>query len=77
MFGFYFLKQEGTAVTNYAEAKQHADPALYGRFFHAMLEHGVYFAPSQFEAGFVSTAHGAGEIGATHEAMRTVLGDLR
>jgi glutamate-1-semialdehyde 2,1-aminomutase len=77
MFGFYFLKREGTAVTNYAEAKQYADPALYGRFFHAMLEQGVYFAPSQFEAGFVSTAHGAGEIGATHEAMRTVLGDLR
>ncbi len=32
MFGFYFLKQAGTAVTNYAEAKQYADPALYGKF---------------------------------------------
>ena len=37
---------------------------------------GVYFAPSQFEAGFVSTAHGAEEIAATHAAMRTVLGEF-
>jgi glutamate-1-semialdehyde 2,1-aminomutase len=76
MFGFYFLKEEGTTITNYAEAKQYADPAVYGRFFHAMLERGVYFAPSQFEAGFVSTAHGAEEIGATYDAMRAVLVEL-
>jgi glutamate-1-semialdehyde 2,1-aminomutase len=76
MFGFYFLKEQGASITNYAEAKQHADPALYGKFFHAMLARGVYFAPSQFEAGFVSTAHGAEEIGATHEAMRAVLGEI-
>ncbi len=76
MFGFYFLKQAGTAITNYAEAKQYADPALYGKYFHAMLERGVYFAPSQFEAGFVSTAHGTEEIAATHAAMRDVLGAL-
>jgi len=76
MFGFYFLKQPGTAITNYAEAKQYANPALYGKFFHAMLDRGVYFAPSQSEAGFVSTAHGAEEIAATHAAMRAVLGEL-
>ena len=76
MFGFYFLKQPGAAITNYAEAKQYADPALYGKFFHAMLERGVYFAPSQFEAGFVSTAHSPEEIAATHAAMRAVLNEL-
>ena len=34
-----------------------SDRALYGRFFHAMVNNGVYLAPSQFEAGFVSLAH--------------------
>jgi glutamate-1-semialdehyde 2,1-aminomutase len=43
-------------VRNYAEARR-ADMARYGRFFHAMLERGAYFAPSQFEAAFVSLAH--------------------
>jgi glutamate-1-semialdehyde 2,1-aminomutase len=76
MFGFYFLKEEGAAITNYAEAKQYADAAFYGRCFHAMLQRGVYFAPSQFEAGFVSAAHGAGEIDATVAAMRAVLGEV-
>jgi glutamate-1-semialdehyde 2,1-aminomutase len=77
MFGFYFLKEEGTAITNYAEAKQYADPQRYGRFFHAMLARGVYFAPSQFEAGFVSTVHGPQELQATHAAMAAVLQELR
>jgi glutamate-1-semialdehyde 2,1-aminomutase len=43
-------------VRNYAEARR-ADMARYGRFFHAMLERGAYFAPSHFEAAFVSLAH--------------------
>jgi len=73
MFGVYFLKTPGAAITNYAEAKEHADAAFYGRFFHAMLEHGVYFAPSQFEAGFVSTAHGAEQIAATLGAVEDCL----
>ncbi len=57
MFGFYFLNQPDATITNYAKAKQFADAARYGQFFHRMLENGVYFAPSQFEAGFVSLAH--------------------
>lgn len=55
--------------TFFAEAPVHdldgamkSDVALYGRFFHAMLDRGVYFAPSQFEAAFVSTAHSTREI---------------
>jgi glutamate-1-semialdehyde 2,1-aminomutase len=46
----------GTPVTDYASAKR-ADTARYGRYFHAMLERGIYLAPSQFEAAFVSLAH--------------------
>ena len=74
MFGFYFLKEGGARITNYAEAKQYADTARYARFFHAMLERGVYFAPSQFEAGFMSSAHGAAEIEATLDAVQAVMG---
>lgn len=72
IFGFYFLKEAGLAVTDYASAKAHADTAAYARFFHGMLEQGVYFAPSQFEAAFLSTAHGEEEIEATLAAARTV-----
>ncbi len=53
MVGFFLT--DGP-VTNVSDAKR-SDTALYGRFFHAMLDRGVYLAPSQFEAGFLSTAH--------------------
>jgi glutamate-1-semialdehyde 2,1-aminomutase len=58
------------SVTDYASAKR-ADTAQYARFFHAMLEQGVYLAPSQFEAGFVSLAHTDADIDATVNAART------
>jgi glutamate-1-semialdehyde 2,1-aminomutase len=54
-------------VTDYASAKL-ADTRRYARFFHALLERGVYFAPSQFEAGFVSLAHTEADIDATLNA---------
>lgn len=73
MFGFYFLKSPGVSITNYLDAKQHADAARFGRFFHAMLAEGVYLAPSQFEAGFVSTVHGDAEIDATLAAAERVM----
>ncbi len=76
MFGFYFLKSPDGVIANYADAKEFADPARYGRFFHAMLERGAYFAPSQFEAGFMSSAHGEAEIGATLAAVRETFGEL-
>ncbi len=53
MVGFFLT--DGP-VNNLSDAKR-SDTALYGRFFHAMLDRGVYLAPSQFEAGFLSTAH--------------------
>ncbi len=76
MFGFYFLDQPGSEITDYASAKQHAHVARFARFFHAMLDEGVYFAPSQFEAGFVSSAHGEAEIEQTVEAVGRVMGKL-
>jgi glutamate-1-semialdehyde 2,1-aminomutase len=54
MWGFFFAAEP---IHDYAAAKQHADTARFGRFFHAMLDRGVYLAPSQFEAAFVSLAH--------------------
>jgi len=77
MFGFYFLKEPGQTITDYASAKRFADTAAYGRFFHAMLERGVYFAPSQFEAGFASSAHTPADIEATLAAVQEVFGTLR
>jgi glutamate-1-semialdehyde 2,1-aminomutase len=72
MFGFYFLKAPRLTITDYAGAKANADTGRYGRFFHAMLERGVYFAPSQFEAGFASSAHTADDIQATLAAVHDV-----
>jgi glutamate-1-semialdehyde 2,1-aminomutase len=54
-------------VTDYGSAKR-SDTRRYARFFHAMLERGVYLAPSQFEAGFVSLAHTDADIEATINA---------
>lgn len=61
MFCTYFA--EGP-VTDYASAKT-SDTAAFGRFFQAMLHAGIYLAPSQFEAGFISTAHSDDVIEAT------------
>ena len=64
MFCTYLTEEP---VSDYASAKK-SDTAAFGRFFQAMLEAGVYLAPSQFEAGFISTAHSEGVIDATVEA---------
>jgi glutamate-1-semialdehyde 2,1-aminomutase len=76
MFGFYFLTEKGAAITDWASAKQNAHTQRYGRFFHAMLERGVYFAPSQFEAAFMSTGHGPEETDETLSAVREVMANL-
>lgn len=56
-------------VTDWATASQ-SDRALYGKFFHAMLDEGVYLAPSQFEAGFIGVAHTDELLDKTIEAAR-------
>jgi len=73
MFGLYF---SATPPTSYAEVMQ-CDKEAFNRFFHAMLDEGVYLAPSAFEAGFVSAAHGDAEIAATLEAARRVFAKLK
>ena len=69
MFGLFFT---GAAqVNSYAEATN-CDVERFKRFFHGMLDEGVYLAPSAFEAGFVSAAHTAREIDATIAAAQRV-----
>jgi glutamate-1-semialdehyde 2,1-aminomutase len=58
-------------VWNLADA-MHSDRARFARFFHGMLDRGVYLAPSQFEAGFISTAHTSADIEATVRAAESV-----
>jgi glutamate-1-semialdehyde 2,1-aminomutase len=66
MFTFFFTNQP---VTDYESAKR-SDTARFGRFFRLMLERGVYLAPSQFEAAFLSAAHSDKDIDRTLEAAR-------
>jgi glutamate-1-semialdehyde 2,1-aminomutase len=68
MFCGYFTSQP---VWNLADA-MHSDRARFARFFHGMLDRGVYLAPSQFEAGFISTAHTSADIEATVRAAESV-----
>jgi glutamate-1-semialdehyde 2,1-aminomutase len=66
MFTFFFT---GDPVTDYESAKK-SDVARFREFFHWMLERGVYMAPSQFEAAFVSAAHTEEDIHRTAAAAR-------
>jgi glutamate-1-semialdehyde 2,1-aminomutase len=59
-------------VVDYDTART-ADTARYARFFHAMLERGIYLPPSQFEVWFVSLAHTEADIEATVAAARAAL----
>jgi glutamate-1-semialdehyde 2,1-aminomutase len=58
MFGLFF---SGEPVYDLASAMK-SDTALYAKYFHAMLERGIFLAPSQYEAGFVSAAHTTRDI---------------
>jgi glutamate-1-semialdehyde 2,1-aminomutase len=62
-------------VTDWSTAKT-ADTKLYGRFFHAMLKRGVYLAPAQFEAAFVSLAHSEKDIDSTIKAAGDALAEI-
>jgi len=64
MFGFFFAKQ---LPQNYTEVMA-SDKERFNRFFHAMLDAGVYLAPALYEAGFVSAAHGEAELALTLDA---------
>ena len=69
MFCLYF--REGP-VRNLAEAKR-SDTTAFARFFHSSLDAGIYFAPSQFEAGFLSTAHTQEVIDKTASILSNIL----
>jgi glutamate-1-semialdehyde 2,1-aminomutase len=73
MFGFVFT--DAGPVRTFADVAR-ADVDRFKAFFHGMLGEGVYLAPSAFEAGFVSAAHGDEEISRTLEAARKVLANL-
>jgi glutamate-1-semialdehyde 2,1-aminomutase len=69
MFGFFFAER---LPRNYAEVMA-TDKERFNRYFHAMLDRGVYFAPALYEAGFVSAAHSRDDLQATIAATRQAL----
>ncbi|MDT8383891.1 MAG: glutamate-1-semialdehyde 2,1-aminomutase [Gammaproteobacteria bacterium] len=73
MFGFFFTEEEH--VTNFAQVSA-CDIERFQKFFHLMLDEGVYLAPSAYETGFVSAAHGEAEIAATLDAAEKVFAQL-
>ena len=72
MFGLFF--SHAARIDTYAQATA-CDAERFRRFFHAMLDNGVYLAPSAFEAGFISAAHDAEVIADTLQAARMALRD--
>ncbi len=73
MFGLFFSSEK--SIRNFAQVMA-CDVERFKKFFHAMLEEGIYLAPSAFEAGFVSSAHGDAEIDATLAAAEKVFARL-
>ena len=73
MFGFFFTAER--AVNSFAKVMA-CDTERFKRFFHRMLEEGVYFAPSAFEAGFLSAAHSDADIDTTIAAASKALASL-
>lgn len=74
MFGLFFTEQ--AEINNFQEVMK-CDAAKFNRFFHLMLEEGVYLAPSAFEAGFMSLAHSEADIQATLEAADRAFAKLK
>jgi glutamate-1-semialdehyde 2,1-aminomutase len=74
MFGFFFTAEP--VVDRYSKVMA-CDVERFKRFFHGMLAEGIYFAPSAYEAGFLSAAHSAADIDATLAAARRVFSSLR
>ena len=73
MFGIFFSEEKN--ISRFAQVMQ-SNQARFKQFFHAMLEQGVYLAPSAFEAGFVSSAHSDADIQATLDAAEHVFKTL-
>jgi glutamate-1-semialdehyde 2,1-aminomutase len=69
MFGFFFSETE---ITCFEDAAAHADPVRFGKWHRAMLERGIYLAPSMYEAGFTSLAHTEADVDETLQAAKEV-----
>ncbi len=74
MFGLFFSKE--TQITNYQQATQ-CDIEAFKRFFHLMLDQGVYLAPSAYEAGFLSIAHSDDDLAYTIAAAKKAFEQLK
>lgn len=72
MFGFCF--NDKSSIDNYTDVAA-SNESLFKQFFHGMLKKGIYFAPSMYEAGFVSSAHAEEELKLTHLAAEAVLAE--
>ena len=72
MFGFFLMKD---LPQNYATVMT-TDGPRFNRFFHGMLDRGIYFAPALYEAGFVSAAHTVADVQATLDAAKEVFATL-
>jgi len=73
MFGLYF--NERPSISSFADVMA-SDVERFRRFFHLMLDGGVYLAPSAFEAGFTSIAHGETELALTLDAAERAFASL-
>jgi glutamate-1-semialdehyde 2,1-aminomutase len=73
MFGFFFTAAASDPLPQNYGVVMATDKERFNRYFHAMLDGGVYLAPALYEAGFVSAAHSAEDIAATLEASRAAL----
>jgi glutamate-1-semialdehyde 2,1-aminomutase len=73
MFGVFFTEED--SITNYQQVMA-CDTDRFNKFFHGMLEHGVYLAPASYEAGFISHAHTSAVIDQTLSAAKNVFATL-
>jgi len=73
MFGLFFSEAE--TISNFEQVTR-CDLERFNKFFHGMLEAGIYLAPSAYEAGFVSAAHSNDDIQKTLDTAARVLGGL-
>ena len=74
MFGLFFTAEE--KITSFGQAVDKCDGERFKKYFHGMLEEGIYLAPSAFEAGFVSSAHTDEDIDSSIAAAGRVLATL-
>ena len=73
MFGGFFTAEDN--VSNYSQVMA-CDTDAFNHFFHQMLDHGIYLAPASYEAGFMSSAHGEGDIAQTIAAAKLAFASL-